>query len=357
VFDEVQIEEWAVWPLRIPVQKPYRSAKGTLAAIPMVHTQVTTDSGVIGHSAFFVPSFALLKGVISLAAALGTELPPVRASFRDHLCNLRRKLGSWGNEGLGACAINGLEFALLDAISQRRWCALSHLLGAAPRTIRTYAGIGLDGARAAAHTAERLIDSGHRALKIKIGYPTLREDLAVVGAVKSAVGGDVKLMVDYNQALTVPEAILRSQALDKEDLVWIEEPVSASDFRGHAEVARIASTDIQAGENLWRVDQVRSAIDAGACDAFMFDPAKLGFFGWIEAAAEARRSAMTVSSHLSPHVCAQLLSGIENAGWLEWTDWWAPLVGQPIVRDGTAFSLDLPATWDQRALQTHRVQE
>jgi mandelate racemase len=57
--------------------------------------------------------------------------------------------------------------------------------------------------------------------------------------------------VDYNQSLTVPEAIRRARALEDEGLLWIEEPTRADDFAGHARIAREAATPIQIGENWW----------------------------------------------------------------------------------------------------------
>ena len=45
---------------------------------------------------------------------------------------------------------------------------------------------------------------------------------------------DLQVMVDYNQSLSVPEAIGRVQLLEEEALVWVEEPTRADDFAGHA---------------------------------------------------------------------------------------------------------------------------
>jgi hypothetical protein len=58
-------------------------------------------------------------------------------------------------------------------------------------------------------------------------------------------------MVDYNQSLSVAEAIRRVQFLEEEALVWVEEPTRADDFAGHARIAAECRTPIQIGENLW----------------------------------------------------------------------------------------------------------
>src|SRR6266581_1497970 len=63
---------------------------------------------------------------------------------------------------------------------------------------------------------------GFRAVKLRLGYPTLKEDLAAVHAVRRRIGDDVALMVDYNQALSVTDALERGRVLDKENIYWLE---------------------------------------------------------------------------------------------------------------------------------------
>ena len=67
---------------------------------------------------------------------------------------------------------------------------------------------------AVADEAEKLLAGGFRAVKLRLGYPTLKEDLAAVRAVRRRIGDEVALMVDYNQALSLAEALERGRALD-----------------------------------------------------------------------------------------------------------------------------------------------
>jgi mandelate racemase len=90
---------------------------------------------------------------------------------------------------------------------------------------------------------------GSKAIKAKIGYPELKEDLQVVRAMRKAVGNDVAIMVDYNQSLTPSEAAQRLRVLDDEGLTWVEEPTLAHDYQGNAMIAREAKVPIQCGEN------------------------------------------------------------------------------------------------------------
>jgi mandelate racemase len=351
---QLAVEEWATAALMLPLAKPYRSAKGTLTSIPMLHTRVRTDGGATGHSAVFIPSPALLKSAQELARGLAADVDGAARGLAEHAALVRRKLGSWAGEGVGACVASALELALLDACSQREGCSIASLMGAAPRAVRAYGGIGLDGIDEAVRAAEEMVGAGHRALKLKIGYPTVEDDVAVLTAVRRSVGESVRLMVDYNQCLSVEEAVRRCTRLDGLGLTWIEEPVPAADLEGHAVVASAVSTPVQSGENWWNTRQVVRAIELRACDEVMLDPAKLGL-EWFAAADAVQRAGMPVSSHLSPHLCSQLLSCATHAGWLECSTWWDRLAGPIAVNDGTVHPANGPIAWDEEALQSLRV--
>jgi hypothetical protein len=137
------VSQWSAWPLSVPLTRPYRSAKGTLSAIPMLHTQARSADGLLGNSVVFVPSVALLKSVVTIVSSLGLDLGETKRTALDHTSVMRRKLGAWGHEGIGACALAALELALLDAISQHSRSPIGALFGATPKTLATYGGIGL----------------------------------------------------------------------------------------------------------------------------------------------------------------------------------------------------------------------
>ena len=183
-------------------------------------------------------------------------------------------------------------------------------------------------------------------MKAKIGYPSVDEDLAVIRAIRSAVGPDVAVMVDYNQSLTVGQATQRLARLDAEGLAWVEEPVLAEDYAGMAAVARAAHTPIQAGENWWGPLEFSKAIAAGATDCLMPDVMKtFGVTGWMDVAALAAPRRLPVSSHLFCEVSAQLLCATPTAHWLEYADWWNPVLAEPLeIRDGMAIPADRPGS-------------
>jgi L-alanine-DL-glutamate epimerase-like enolase superfamily enzyme len=95
------------------------------------------------------------------------------------------------------------------------------------------------------------VAQGFRAVKIKVGYPTLQEDMARVAMVRKAVGDDIGIMVDANQSLTTAEATRRGRAFAELGCLWWEEPIPADDIDGYAELAHILDIPIATGENLY----------------------------------------------------------------------------------------------------------
>jgi mandelate racemase len=158
----------------------------------------------------------------------------------------------------------------------------------------------------------------------------------------------------------VAEARRRVQLLDGEGLHWIEEPTLADDHAGHALIRQHARTAIQIGENWWGPHEMALALAAGACDLGMPDAMKIGgVTGWQRAAALAEAAGLPVSSHLFPEVSAHLLAATPTCDWLEFVDWAAPILQQPLaVRDGHVAAPDLPGigiAWDEAAVTRYRV--
>jgi len=236
------------------------------------------------------------------------------------------------------------------------------MLGAEPRRIPAYnsCGLGLMPIDALANEAERLLAGGFRAIKLRLGYPTLADDVAAVHAVKRRIPADVALMVDYNQALSVEEALARGRALDRETIAWLEEPIRHDDYAGAAMLARELTVLIQIGENFSLVAGMQAALDAGACDLVMPDLERIGgVTGWRLAAALAAERNIKMSSHLYPETSAHLLAATPTAHFLEYVDWADKILQQPLrIVNGEAVIPDRPGSgvvWNAAAVERYRV--
>ena len=319
-----------------------------------------TDDGVIGHSLVFTYTAAALTPLADLIRNFeplvqGQPLAPIELEQ-----SLARRFRLLGGQGLVGIALSAIDMALWDALARSHGTSLVRLLGGVEKPIPAYGAVGYDGLEESAAVAAAWVERGFKGVKAKIGYPTVGEDLAVLRAIRKAVGDGVAIMADYNQCLTPVEAIARIRVLDDEGLTWIEEPTLAHDFAGHAQIARAVKTPIQCGENWWGALDVRQALASGASDHIMPDVMKIGgVTGWLRAAALAQASNVPVSSHIFPEISARLLCVTPTALWLEYNDWWNPIVETPLeIRDGLAVVEGSPGSgvsWNEEAVARYLV--
>jgi mandelate racemase len=328
------IEALRVRPVRVPLPAPHVTASGTVSESPLVLIDVVCSDGTTGHAIIFTYTPAALKPTADLIQNLEPLIKGDAAAPLDIEQKLARCFRLLGPQGLTGMAMAGIDMAVWDAAARRAQTSLSQLLGAQPRPVKAYGAVGYDGELGCARVAENWAQRGFKGVKAKIGYPTAAEDVAVIRAMRQAVGPDVAIMVDYNQCLTPTEAIERTRMLDAEGLAWIEEPTLAHDYLGHAAITRATTTPIQCGENWWGSLDMQHALQAQACDYVMPDVMKIGgVTGWLRAATLAHAHNMRVSNHLWPEISAQLLCATPTAHWLEYADWWNPILAEPLEID------------------------
>lgn len=345
-----------VTPIRLPMSEPHRTASGVVAESPLVLVDVLTEEGVVGHGLVFTYTAAALGPTAELIRNLEPLVrgEPVAPAALDQKLSGRFRL--LGTQGLVGMALAGLDMALWDALARYHETSLVRLCGGVERPVPAYGAVGHDGVEGSARVAAGWAGRGLKGVKAKIGYPTVHEDLAVIRAIRKAVGDEVAIMVDYNQSLTPTLAVERIRVLDGEGLAWVEEPTLAHDFAGHALIAREVSTPIQCGENWWGPLDMQHAIDAQASDYMMPDVMKIGgVTGWLRAAALAQTKGIPLSSHLWPELSAQLLCLTPTAHWLEYSEWWNPIIAEPIaVKDGKADptgALGTGVSWNDEQLR------
>lgn len=351
-----KIRELRVRAVRVPMAQPHKSASGTISESPLVLTDIVADDGTTGHSMIFTYAVAALKPTADLIKNLepfikGELLAPIELA--DKFAKRFRLLGL---QGLVAMAVSAIDMALWDALARSHNTSLVRLLGGTEKPIAAYGAVGYDGAKGSAEAAEDWAKLGFKAVKAKIGYATVDQDLEVVRAIRKAIGNEIAIMVDYNQSLTPAEAVRRLRVLDEEGLTWVEEPVLAHDYQGHALVAREIKTPIQCGENWWGSHDMRQAVEARASDYMMPDVMKIGgVTGWMRAAALGEAYGIPLSNHLWPEISAQLLCATPTAHFLEYANWWNPVLAEPLqIERGMAIVEGMTGTgvaWNERAVE------
>jgi mandelate racemase len=342
----------------VPMKLPLGTSAATVRTAPLLLLDLETEEGVTGRTYLFC---YMALGSDLIARALHEILSLVRGERVDPVeigAKLLRQFRLIGAQGVIWMAMAGLDVACWDALAQAAGMPLVAFLGGTPKQIPAYNsnGLGLMSTAACADEAEKLLDGGFRGIKLRLGYPTLEEDLAAVRSVRKRVPSEIAIMTDHNQALSVDEALNRGRALDTEGLAWIEEPIRHDDYAGCAAIARALATPVQIGENFIGVHALESALAANSADLMMPDLCRIGgVTGWQQAAALAAGKGIKLSSHLFPEVSSHLLAVTPTRHWLEYVDWASPILAEPIqIVDGTVTPSNRPGTgilWNQDAVE------
>src|SRR5215471_3077302 len=346
-------------PVLVPFRRPPVSASGAIPAAALVLFDLETDEGITGRSYVFGFAGWALGPIAGCAQGLFEMIQGQRLAPADIEATLRRQLTLLDTPGLVGLALAGIDMAAWDALAQSQEVPLAALLGGSPKPIPAYnsTGLWLGPVDRLADEAEALLAEGFTAVKLRLGRANFAEDLAAVRAVRQRIGG-ATLMCDFNQRLTVNEALLRARALDGEGLHWIEEPVRHDDYEGCAKIAAAVTTPIQTGENLVDTFEMARAIALDSLDFVMPDVQRIGgVTGWLRAAALAHAHGIEMSSHLFPEFSVHLLGVTPTCHWLEFMDWASPLLQEPLaVKDGLAQIPDWPGAgiqWNEHAVRRY----
>lgn len=339
----------------VPTEPPLQTSGGEIGFAPLVLIDLETEEGVTGRSYVFCYTPAALAPTARLVSNLEGLIEGGSASPLE----IERKLGVafrlLGAQGLTGMAMAGIDMAAWDALARAQGLPLVELLGGEARPVPAYGSLRRMASGEAAREAEDLAGMGFDTFKVKIGRSDVAEDLAVIRAIRSAVGEGAKLAVDYNQSLSVTEALGRIRVLEGERLYWIEEPTRHDDFAGHARIATDARTPICIGENWWGTHDMQKSLEAGASDHGMPDAMKIGgVTGWLRAAAMAEPVGMPLSSHIFPEVSAHLMNVTPTAHMLEYLDFAGAILEEPIrIEDGQAVApagAGIGLGWDEDAV-------
>jgi mandelate racemase len=351
-------------PVEVPPNFVLGTSQGAFRQLPLLLIDLETEEGVTGRSYLFCYLRAVAPAIMSLLGEVerltkGEPLAPA-----ELWAKLARRFALIGVQGILRMALSGFDVACWDAVAIAAGAPLARMLGAEPKPVPAYnsCGLGLmDDLGALAAEAEKLLAvGGFHAVKLRLGYPTLHGDIAAVDAVRKRIGDAVHLMVDYNQVLSVDEALARGRALDAENIYWLEEPIRHDDYTGVARLARELKTPIQIGENFSLLPAMATAIEQGAADYVMPDLERIGgVTGWRQAAQLAAVNRIKMSSHLFPEVSAHLLAATPTGHFLEYVDWANALVQEPLaVADGQAVVPQHPGNglvWDEAAVERYRM--
>ena len=340
-----------------PLSRPLRTASGSIAQSPLLLLDVESEEGPVGRAYIFSYTTLTLRALKAFLEDLAEVVKGRPANPARLYDDLMARFRLMGRQGLVGMALSGLDMALWDLQGRALGKAVVELLGGQAVPVPAYDSYGVVDPVEDCTALQASVEQGFRAIKIKIGVGDLAWDLENVAGVREVIGPDTRLMVDYNQSLTAPEALRRVGALARFDITWVEEPVAAEDLAGHARIREASRVPIQTGENWWFGHDMAHAIAAGACDFCMPDLMKIGgVTGWLRAMGQAEAAALPVSSHLFIEASAHVLPVTPLAHYLEYLDLaGAVLAEPPLFADGTvtARGPGLGIDWDEAAVERY----
>lgn len=361
-FPPLHVRAISAVGVEVPMTFVLGTSRGRITKAPLLLIDVETAEGVTGRAYLWSYFPRAMVAIASLLREIEDRTRGERLIPAELWHGLAERFALIGVQGIVRMAMAGFDIACWDALAVATGVPLVRMLGGAARRIPAYnsCGLGLMPKDALADEAEKLLQRGFRAIKLRLGYPTLADDLAAVRAVKRRIPDGVALMVDYNQALDLDEARLRSRALDGEGLIWLEEPIRHDDYAGAAILAGELKLPIQIGENFSLVAGMRTALDAQCCDLVMPDLERIGgVTGWLAAADLAAERNVKMSSHLYSETSAHLLAVTPTAHFLEYVDWADKVLQEPLqIVDGEAVIADRPGhgmVWNAAAVEKYRV--
>ena len=346
----------------LKLKRPVVARIATLSEWPIILIDLLTEEGITGRSYLEPYVVKSMRYLVPALHDLGDMLKGRRLAPVELFEAARKSLHFVGYEGLSMIAASGLDMAAWDALAKAANQPLCVLLGGTVGPVKSYNsnGLWLKSPEAVATEAMELRDEGgFTGLKLRLGRERIADDLATLDAVRKAVGDGMHLMIDFNQGLTLAEALQRCHMIDDHGLAWIEEPIVYDNLDGYARLAAELKTPLQIGENFYGPREMHKALQRKACDLVMPDFMRIGgVTGWMRAAAIAGAAGIPISTHLYPEVAAHVMRVTETAHWLEWQDWADPILQQPYaINDGHLHIPDVPGVgieWNEDAVAAHQ---
>lgn len=336
-------------PLAVPISdaKVFTGRQKPMTEVVFLFAEITTEQG---HSGIGFSYSKRAGGPAQYAHAKEVAEGLIGEDPND-IGKVYTKLlwagASVGRSGVATQALAAIDIALYDLKAKRAGLSLAKFLGSYRDSVQTYNTSGgflnasLDEVKARATV---LLEEGIGGIKIKVGLPDTAEDLRRVAGIREHIGWDVPLMVDANQQWDRATALRMGRQLEQFNLIWIEEPLDAYDFEGHAHLANVLDTPIATGEMLASVAEHKGLINANGCDIIQPDAPRVGgITQFLRLAALADERGLGLAPHFAMEIHLHLAAAYPREPWVEHFDWLDPLFNERLeTKNGRMIVPDRP---------------
>ena len=262
----MKITEVRLGMISVPLRVPFKTALRTVNSVEDVIVELRTDTGAVGYGE------APPTGAIT-----GDTTGAIIGAIQDHIGKsiLGRDVDDFEDllQTVQKCVVKNtsakaaVDMALWDLYGQLYKIPVYKLMGGARKSIVTDITISVNDPEEMARDAINAIERGYDCLKVKVGAnPAL--DVARLAAVRKAVGNDVCIRIDANQAWQPKQAVRILNQMQEQGLAieFVEQPVKAHDFEGMKYVTERSYVPVLADESVFSPEDALKIMQMGAAD-------------------------------------------------------------------------------------------
>ncbi|MFZ5942683.1 MAG: mandelate racemase/muconate lactonizing enzyme family protein [Bacillota bacterium] len=313
--------------LYAPFKEDISDAARKISGRDVLLIEIFTDEGVTG-----------LGFLTGLGVAFGSEMQVINTiiekglkpmvigqdpfNFERLWDMMYRGTTRYGRKGAAVRAISGVDMTIWDLIGKKTNTPVYKLLGGYSDRIKVYASGGFYTERndisELVGEMEGYIDQGFKAIKMKVGKDVVF-DSKRVEAVRKAIGEEIDLLIDANEAWDFNTALRFIKAVEQYNIYWLEEPVAPDDIEGFINLTKFSSIPIAGGENEYTKYGFKDLITRKAVNVVQPDVTRVGGISeWMKVAAMARAWNMPCVTHAVQEVHISLVTAISNAPMMEY---------------------------------------
>lgn len=259
----MKITKVNVKKMQIPLIEPFRISLGVITSSLQALVEIETDEGLIGYgegSPGILITGENIDGTIKSIEILSEKLIGLDPMDIEKIY--------WEMDKAAAhapCGKTAIDIACHDLIGKITNKPLYKLLGGYSNTINTDMTVGINDPKIMAEKAKKHVENGFDTIKTKVGT-SLDEDIARVKSIREAVGNNIKIRIDANQAWNAKEAVNIINRLSEYDIELVEQPVKYYDIEGLEYVTKNTHVPIMADESVFTSKDALKLVSKRAVD-------------------------------------------------------------------------------------------